>query len=72
MKYFMATLTDFDEKLTLFPYDRYDLNDELILFRDPENAYQIIACLVKNQKKGIRITNKSKTSSRHSRQYTHC
>jgi len=52
MQYFMATLTDFDEKLTLFPYDRYDLNDELILFRDPENAYQIIACLVKDQNIG--------------------
>jgi len=49
MQYFLTTITDFDERLTLFPYERFDLNEELILFRDPENAYQIKACLVKNE-----------------------
>lgn len=72
MKYFMATLTDFDEKLTLFPYDRYDLNDDLILFRDPENAYQIIACLVKNQNIGYSDYEKIENEFRHLRQSIHC
>jgi len=47
-QYFLATLTDFDESPTFFPYGRFEISKDLILFRDPENAYQIKACIVKD------------------------